>query len=186
MKQQMTAIGVAAMAGLLLTAAPKAESQILKPTVGAGGGPAFPVGDTKDFVTTGYNILVFAGLDPSGIFPVGGRIDGSFYHFPQKGSDGHDNLWSATANLVFKMKAPVVQPYIIGGVGYYYSDVSANAFAGNTGLSASASKFGVNGGVGATVQIPQLFRIFGEFRYHYVLNGPHAIQYIPLTFGIQL
>lgn len=185
MKLHLTAIGVTAAAGLLLTTAPRAQAQVLKPTIGAGGGPAFPVGDTKDFVTTGYNILVFAGLDP-GLLPVGGRIDGSFYHFPQKGSDGHDNLWSATANLVFKIHAPIVQPYVIGGVGYYYSDVTANAFGGNAGLGASASKFGVNGGVGTTVQIPALFRVFGEFRYHYVLNGPHAIQYIPLTFGIQL
>jgi outer membrane protein with beta-barrel domain len=185
MKLPMTALGFAAIGGLLLTAAPRAQAQILKPTVGAGGGPSFPVGDTQNFVSTGYNILVFAGLDP-GLLPIGGRIDGSFYHFPQKGSDGHDNLWSATANLVFKIKAPLVQPYVIGGVGYYYSDVTANAFAGNTGLSASASKFGVNGGVGVELKIPQLFGVFGEFRYHYVLNGPHAIQYIPLTFGIQL
>jgi hypothetical protein len=180
-----TAMTLGAAGGMLLAAAPRAQAQLLKPTVGAGGGPAFPVGDTQNYVSTGYNILVFAGLDPS-LIPVGGRIDGSFYHFPQKGGDGSDNLWSATANLVFKMKAPVLQPYVIGGVGYYYSSVTANAFAGNTGLQASASKFGVNGGVGVTLRIPQLFGVFGEFRYHYVLNGPHAIQYIPLTFGIQL
>jgi hypothetical protein len=180
-----TALSLGTACGVLLVAAPQAQAQLLKPTVGAGGGPAFPVGDTQNYVSTGYNILVFAGLDPS-VLPVGGRIDGSFYHFPQNGSDGHDNLWSATANLVFKMHAPLLQPYIIGGVGYYYSDVSANSFAGNTGFSASASKFGVNGGVGVTLRIPALFGVFGEFRYHYVLNGPHAIQYIPLTFGIQL
>jgi hypothetical protein len=179
---------VCALSGLCgaALAAPRAQAQeIFKPTIGAGGGPAWPVGDTKDVFDGGYNILVFAGLEP-GLIPVGGRIDGSFVHFSEKSGSGHDNLWSATANLVFKMHAPIVQPYLIGGIGYYYSDVSANAFAGNVSIGASSSKFGVNGGVGVTLRVPQLFGVFGEFRYHYVLNGPHAIQYIPLTFGIQL
>jgi hypothetical protein len=184
MKRFTVAIAACALGGMLV-AATKGQAQILKPTVGAGGGPSFPVGDTKDFNNTGYNILVFAGLDP-GVIPVGGRIDGSYVHFSPKIGSGHNNLWSGTANLVFKVSAPIVQPYIIGGIGYYYSDVSASAFAGNVSFGASGSKFGVNGGVGVTLRIPQLFGVFGEFRYHYVLNGPHAIQYIPLTFGIQL
>lgn len=81
---------------------------------------------------------MFVGADP-GLLPVGGRIDGSYTQFSPKTGTGHDNLWSATANLVFKMRAPIVQPYIIGGVGYYYSDVSASAFADAVSLRASCA-----------------------------------------------
>jgi hypothetical protein len=162
-----------------------ARAQLLKPTIGAGGGPNFAVGSTSKFVDNGYNILAFVGLDP-GLLPIGARLDGAYNHLPLKGVDGHDDLWSLTANGVFKIPAPIVQPYAIAGVGYYYSNVSSSSNAGNFALGASSSKFGINGGVGATLRIPALFGIFAEARYHYVFNGSHAIQYIPITFGIQL
>jgi hypothetical protein len=162
----------------ILTAAPRGQAQIIKPTIGAGGGPAFPVGNITNVDNSGYNVLVFGGVE-SGLLPVGARIDGSFVHLPIKFGGGHDNLWSATANLTLKIPAPFVTPYLIGGVGYYYNDVSP-------GLGSSSSKFGLNGGVGAIVHIPLLFAVFGEVRYHYVINGVANVQYIPLTFGIQL
>lgn len=163
----------------ILVAAPRGQAQIIKPTIGAGGGPAFPVGNLTNIDNDGYNVLVFGGVE-SGLLPVGARLDGSFVHLPIKFGGGHDNLWSATANLTFKIPAPLVTPYVIGGVGYYYRDSSP-------GLGpSSSSKFGVNGGVGVTVHIPLLFAVFGEFRYHYVVNGPQNIQYLPITIGIQL
>jgi Outer membrane protein beta-barrel domain len=184
MKSQ--SLSIAALGAVLaLAGANPAQAQLVKPAFGAGGGPAFPTGNTSNFVDNGYNILVFGGID-GGILPFGARIDGAFNHFPQKGVDGHDNLWSVTANGVFKAALPIVQPYIIAGVGYYYSDVSATSNAGSFAVGASASKFGVNGGVGATLKIPFLFRVFAEGRYHYVFNGHNSIQYFPLTFGIQL
>ena len=168
---------VCALFGILVVA-PRGQAQILKPSLGAGAGPAFPVGNLTNVANGGYNVLVFGGLE-SGLLPVGLRVDGSFVHLPIKFVGGHDNLWSATANATFKIPAPLVTPYLIGGAGYYYSDVSP-------GLGSSSSKFGVNAGFGATVHIPLLFAVFGEFRYHYVFNGSQNIQYIPLTFGIQL
>ena len=151
------------------------QAQIPKPVLGAGGGVALPTGNLGNVDNAGYNVLVFGGLE-GGLLPVGLRVDGSFVHLPVKFNTGHDNIWSATANAVFKLHVPLVQPYLIGGVGYYYSDISP-------GLGMRASKFGVNAGVGTTVHIPLLFSVFGEFRYHYAGN---LVQYAPLTFGIQL
>jgi hypothetical protein len=34
--------------------------------------------------------------------------------------------------------------------------------------------------------IPLLFSVFGELRYHYVINAQPNMQFIPLTFGIEL
>jgi len=162
----------------ILVAASSGQAQILKPTIGAGGGPTFPVGNVTSVDNTGYNVLVFGGLE-SGLLPVGVRVDGSFVHLPVKFGAGHDNLWSATANLTLKIPAPLVTPYLIGGAGYYYADVSP-------ALGPSTSKFGLNVGAGATVHIPLLFAVFGEFRYHYVINARNNVQYIPITIGIQL
>ena len=168
---------VCALFGILV-AAPRGQAQIIKPTLGAGGGPAFPVGNVTSVDNTGYNVLVFGGVE-SGLLPVGVRLDGSFAHLPIKFGAGHDNLWSATANLTLKIPAPLVTPYLIGGAGYYYRDVSP-------ALGSSTSKFGLNIGTGVTVHIPLLFAVFGEFRYHYVINAKQNIQYIPITIGIQL
>jgi Outer membrane protein beta-barrel domain len=168
--------GIAACALALSIAAPSVRAQIPTPTIGAGGGAAFPLGNNRDFYSTGYNVLVYGGID-FGLIPLGVRVDGALAHFSPQGFSGHDNVWSGTANLVYKIHAPIVQPYVIGGVGYYYTNVDA---------SSSGSKFGVNGGVGLTLRIPALFGVFGELRYHYIANAGHAIQYVPLTFGITL
>jgi hypothetical protein len=162
----------------ILVALSRGQAQIIKPMLGAGGGPAFPVGNVTSVDNGGYNVLVFGGVE-SGLLPVGVRIDGAFVHMPIKFGAGHDNLWSATANLILKVPALLVTPYVIGGAGYYYRDVSP-------ALGSSASKFGLNVGAGATVHIPLLFAVFGEFRYHYVINAQQNIQYIPITIGIQL
>jgi len=167
---------MAACAVGLLLVVPTARAQIPSPIIGVGAGPAFPLGDTHDSYNTGYNVLVFGGLD-LGLVPLQVRVDGSLAHLSPQGFSGHDNLWSGTANLVYKISAPIVSPYIIGGMGYYYTNVDA---------STSGSKFGLNGGVGVTLHIPVLFGVFAELRYHYVVNGAHAIQYVPLTFGIRL
>jgi opacity protein-like surface antigen len=168
---------VCALFGILVAGA-KGQAQILKPTIGAGGGPAFPVGNLTHIDNGGFNVLVFGGVD-SGLLPIGVRIDGAFVHLPIKFGAGHDNLWSATANLTLKIPAPLVTPYLIGGAGYYYIDASP-------ALGSSSSKFGLNAGAGAAVHIPLLFAVFGEFRYHYVINGRQNMPYIPITIGIQL
>jgi hypothetical protein len=162
----------------VLVAAPRGQAQILKPTLGAGGGLALPAGNTSNIDNSGYNVLVFGGLESS-LLPFGIRVDGSFVHLPVKFDAGHDNVWSATANAVFHIPAPLVSPYFIGGLGYYYQDVSP-------GLGTSSSNFGLNAGIGAKLHIPLLFSVFGEFRYHYVFSARPNMQYFPLTFGIQL
>jgi len=162
----------------ILAAAPRGQAQIIHPTLGAGGGIALPVGNTSNVDNSGYNVLVFGGIESS-LLPVGLRLDGSFVHLPVKFEAGHDNLWSATANATVRIPAPFIAPYFIGGVGYYYTDISP-------ALGTSGSKFGFNAGVGVKAHIPLLFSIFGELRYHYVINAQPSMQYIPLTFGIQL
>jgi hypothetical protein len=168
---------VCALLGIV-AAASRGQAQIIHPTLGAGGGLSLPVGNTSNFDNSGYNVLVFGGIESS-LLPVGLRLDGSFVHLPVKFDAGHDNVWSATANATVRIPAPLIAPYFIGGVGYYYTDISP-------GLGTSASKFGINAGVGVKAHIPLLFSIFGELRYHYVFNAQPSMQYIPLTFGIQL
>ncbi len=170
----------------LAFAASTAHAQLLNPTIGAGGGPSFATGNFGNAVNTGYNILAFVGVDP-GLLPFGARLDGMFNHFGVKDpAQGHSELWSLTANAVFQIPEPVVTPYAILGLGYYYNDVSFASGGGNFSLGASGSHFGLNGGVGARVKIPELFSIFGEIRYHYVFTPNTATQFFPLTFGVQL
>lgn len=168
---------VCALFGILI-AAPRGQAQIIKPVLGVGGGPAFPTGNLSNLDNTGYNVLLFGGVESS-LLPVGVRLDGSYVHMPVRFVGGHDNLWSATANVTAKIPAPLVSPYLIGGVGYYRRDASP-------ALGSSSNKFGVNGGAGVSLHIPLLFAVFGEFRYHYVINGSQSIQYLPLTVGITL
>lgn len=167
---------IAACAFGLLTIAPRARAQIPTPYIGVGAGPAFPLGSTREAYNTGYNVLIFGGVNLP-LLPLAVRIDGSLAHLSPQGFDGHDNLWSGTANLVYKFSVPIVTPYLIGGMGYYYTNVESGT---------SGSKFGLNAGAGAQLHIPLLFSVFGEIRYHYVVNGAHAIQYAPLTFGVRL
>lgn len=177
MKRFPRVIAACAVAAIgVLATAPNARAQIPTPFIGVGAGPAFPLGSTHDAYNTGYNVLVFGGIN-LGLIPLAVRVDGSLAHLSPQGFDGHDNLWSGTANLVYKLSVPIVQPYVIGGMGYYYTNVEAGT---------SGSKFGLNAGVGAQLHIPLLFSVFGEIRYHYVVNGAHAIQYAPLTFGVRL
>ena len=167
---------IAACAFGLLTMAPRARAQIPTPYIGVGAGPAFPLGSTHDAYNTGYNVLIFGGVNLP-LLPLAIRVDGSLAHFSPQGFSGHDNLWSGTANLVYKFGVPIVQPYLFGGLGYYYTNVDA---------ASSGSKFGLNIGGGVSVHIPLLFSVFGELRYHYVVNPGNAIQYVPLTVGVRL
>jgi len=159
-------------------------------TFGLGGGPAIPTGNLSNAYNTGFDALLNLGVRVPA-FPLGFRADGMFDQFPGKSSlgvPGNSQIYSLTANGVLTLTGtPIVAPYLIGGFGYYndhYRVVVSGASVA-AGGSTSNNNTGINGGGGIRLGIAS-FGLFGEIRYHYVFNGPHPIELIPITFGVTL
>jgi hypothetical protein len=90
------------------------------------------------------------------------------------------DAWSGTGNIVVRIPAKPVHPYVIWGLGYY------------TGLyvgSGSSGKFGTNVGFGARFPVVRKVDLFAELRLHRVFEG-HGFNnqnyYLPIEFGLQL
>ncbi len=84
---------------------------------------------------------------------------------------------SAVANATFSLPFPVIHPYAIGGIGYYYANSSLNG--------SRQGKAGLNGGVGVELKLP-VIRIFAEARYHSISFSGGHVNLIPLSIGLVL
>ena len=95
-----------------------------------------------------------------------------------------------TANVVYTFGAALpTKFYLIGGAGVYnerFKDPGSD-------VSASGTKFGLNGGVGLKFQLTG-FSTFIEARYHNVFHGTavgggnnsgaKSLQFVPISVGI--
>ena len=168
--------------------ASRAHAQL---TLGVGGGASFPVGDLRNAVTTGYNVLAQFGVSvPS--FPLGLRIDGMFNQMNHQSGipTGNLQLWTVNANAVYNISpfssaGGGVTPYLIGGVGYYNDSyhVSVSGSTIGAGGNTHANNFGLNGGVGVKAGVSSL-AVFIEGRFHYIFTSPGHAEFIPITAGI--
>lgn len=199
-----TSITAAAL-GLVLSAAAAplhAQAIVSSPVrFGIMGGATLPLSDFKDDAKTGWNAgaLITIGVP---LVPVSFRVDGQWQQLQGKtilgNGPGGGTLTSrtdfriidGTANVVYTFGAALpTKFYLIGGLGVYNERAKDQA----TDITASSTKFGLNGGVGFKFQLTG-FATFIEARYHNVIHGTaigdvnssnaKSLQFIPITIGI--
>ena len=158
----------------------------IKPSIFAGA--AFPTGDNRNALNTGFTAGAGADLGAL-LLPIGLRADASYTQFGLKnngsGSTGNSSDVSGRINAVLGIPSIVVSPYLIGGVGFYHIMTSVLAPVLNGGsLSGSSNKFGWN--IGAGIDLP-LIAFAGrlEARYHSVSTDGGRYTYLPVTVGIR-
>lgn len=190
----------AATLGLVLCAATAplhAQAIVSSPVrFGIMGGATFPLSDLKNDAKTGWNAgaLVNIGVP---LVPVSFRVDGQWHQLQGKTFDAGGfpdrtdfRIIDGTANVVYTFGAALpTKFYLIGGLGVYNERAKDN----QTDISASSTKFGLNGGVGFKFQLTG-FATFIEARYHNVFKGTaigdvnsdnaKSLQIIPISVGI--
>jgi hypothetical protein len=188
-----TSITAAAL-GLVLSAAAAplhAQAIVSSPVrFGIMGGATLPLSDFKKEQKTGWNAgaLLTIGVP---LVPVSFRVDGQWQQLDHKSGltqAANFRIIDGTANVVYTFGAALpTKFYLIGGVGIYNEHVKF----GDTDITQSATKFGLNGGVGFKFQLTG-FATFIEARYHNVIHGEdinglgvtNSLQFIPITVGI--
>jgi hypothetical protein len=179
MTRLMTRLKLAMLASLVAVTSAHGQA-----TFGVGAGGAFPVGNSANQYSAGYNILAFLGLNVPTL-PIGVRFDGQFDRWQYKNNGPNTNLWHGTANVVFQEPLSIVTPYVIGGVGYYSTDLQGHTYPnGSVVVATSANSLGVNGGVGIKAALHWGLGVFLEARYHYVFSHFPDTQLIPITLGV--
>lgn len=167
---------------LAVTMSSAARAQGASPIAfGVFGGASIPVGDLADGTSTGYHVGGLVQWDMPA-WPIGVRVDAAYHRFSEKGGgDAKFNIIPVTANLTwnFPMDAgSTIRPYLIAGVGYYHASCS-NCGGGDN----SDNKFGVNGGIGATVPLSG-FSVFGEARFHNIFTDNSSTRMVPVSVGV--
>jgi opacity protein-like surface antigen len=170
----------------LALVAPIAGAQSLNPIkFGVAGGITLPQGDLGDDeegagMGSGYNVQGMIGFQAP-MVPVGLRVD-VMYNSMKNDADVDYSNFSGTLNGIFNLgMAPMVSPYLIGGVGMYNQKFDVEGVDSKT-------SFGLNGGVGVRFSLSG-FSTFAEARYHHVMSeddeeGWSNAQFVPISFGI--
>ena len=179
--------GLAAGAGaaLLLAAAP-AHAQV---AFGLAAGATVPSGSLNDRQNLGYNGLATLQLGVP-TFPLQLRADLQYNSFGGKNFtnavnqavDGLDTrVISGTVNGVFTLLQGAVKPYLIGGVGYYDTQLKGTD---------ATRKFGYNYGAGVKFGMTGA-SLFVEARLHEIKDATFDVggnrstaKFIPVTIGI--
>lgn len=146
-------------------------------SLGLGAGSTSPVGHLANVVDTGFNVQGIASLNLP-LLPLGVRGTVEIHQMSGIGG-GNFRLLSATANGVLRLPAPLISPYLIGGIGIYnsrYDDLD-----GRNGDAVSNA--GLSGGGGLQLGIPGL-RIFLEARLHNVFRNDRSTRFVPITAGV--
>lgn len=188
-----TSITVAAL-GLVFSAAaaPMSAQAIVSSPVRFGimGGATLPLSDFKREQKTGWNAgaLLTIGVP---LVPVSFRVDGQWQQLDHKSGltqAANFRIIDGTANVVYTFGAALpTKVYLIGGVGVYNERVKFQ----DPDITGSATKFGLNGGVGFKFQLTG-FATFIEARYHNIIHGAdvngigstQSLQLVPISVGI--
>jgi hypothetical protein len=136
---------------------------------------------------------------PLPVLPLALRIDAQFDQQAAPVSVNRMQVYSATANAVYGMHLLFLQPYLIGGIGYYHV---LSRYLGSEGLcpggacgsgsppevQTTSNGFGLNGGAGVKMGLGRV-GFFGEWRYHDIFapagNSPYGhTTYAPFTIGV--
>ena len=170
-----TVLGVVT-AVLALTASAQVVHAQTSMSFGIAAGATIPTGDFGDFFDTGFHGMATLGFTPA-MLPFGVRIDGMYNSLDaSEGVDATAKVLGFSANGVLAMGGMVASPYLIGGVGFYNTDLGI-------GGDDSSSDFGINIGLGARFNLSG-FGTFAEIRFHNIFTEDESTRFIPLTFGI--
>lgn len=169
----------AALAALVALAAPSnAEAQL---RLGLGGGPSMPSGDFDDMVDAGWHALAVVAVRLP-LSPIALRGDLLHQRLPGTGDAEASVYFQQTAAgvsvSVSPLPLPIVQPYLIGGLGMYRS-----SYEGDEGVVEVNTELGANVGAGMRVNL-LAFEAFVEARYHQILAGSGAPRTVPVTIGV--
>ena len=163
-----------------------AQAQANPIAFGITAGATKAVGDFSNGVDLGYHAGALVQWNGPTL-PVGIRGDVVYHRFTFKdATDANESITAGTVNLVwsFPMEAgSQINPYLIGGVGYYHASFSCGSSCGTGTTSESDNKFGVNGGAGVTIPLSG-FSTFIEARYHNVFTDGSSTKFIPISVGI--
>jgi opacity protein-like surface antigen len=177
---------VAGLGLLVVAAAAPAQAQF---AIGLAGGATIPSGSLTDRQNLGYNGLATLQLGVPA-FPLQFRADLQYNSFGGKSFtnalnqavDGSDTrVVSGSINGVFAILPGPVKPYLIGGVGYYDTQLKGTDATRKLGYNYGAGvKFGLTGA-----------SIFVEARMHQINDATFAVggarssaKFIPVTVGI--
>ncbi len=172
-------LGVLTAVLVVAASAPAAQAQNPM-SFGIAAGASIPTGDVGDFVKTGFHGMATVGVSPA-MVPFGLRIDGMYNSLEGKDlAEGTKlRILGLTANGVWQRPGMVASPYLIGGIGYYNTELDVED-------ADSESNFGLNVGIGMKFNLSG-FGTFAEIRYHNIFDGEDDFgntAFIPLTFGI--
>lgn len=172
---------VVAVMALVVVAAAPASAQT-GTTLGIGVGLTNPMSDWGDDAVLGdkmgFHFGVGAGL-ALGSAPVRLRIEASWTQTShQTGFDGNTRLLGGMVNLVYPFSgAGKIQPYVLGGVGFYSTKISDG--------SSDTSKTSVGFGGGAGIRFPLAsMSAFIEARYLTTKAFDLTFAQLPITVGL--
>jgi hypothetical protein len=194
MKRLMT--GVTGLAFMLASAAAPLAAQ----GIGVAVGTLVPQGDMSNGAKTG-----FAGIAS---LELGGRVafraealwansnlNGVIIHSAPDGTpvpdnanvSGHVQLVGGLGSIVLHLGIGPIQPYVLGGAGYYNrSDAQkvSGAVESISDLNSKTSKIGYHFGAGLKITVIGI-SAFGEVRYHTVDTNNGKTNFIPIVVGVR-
>lgn len=183
-----------------------------------------PVNPTARFTNFGWGFTIGAGYNMTRrnafigeflwdrLYPSNSALAPLRLALHSHSLNGHGNLTAITGNYRYELRGRSLGVYLIGGIGFYYRNVSLNqevvtgttttctpewifwGFSCSSGVvssdqtlaSRSSGAAGFNGGIGFTIKTGEpRYRIYIEARYHYAATSPSNTQLIPITFGIR-
>ncbi len=178
-------------AALLTMLLPVAAGAQVSWMLGGGGSLASKLPDGLASGGLGYNILAGASV-PALVLPVAIRVDAMFDEQTAPQSPNRLQVYSATVNLMYGVHFLMVEPYIIGGVGYYhmlsrYLDLDVSPTS-SPEVQVTTNGFGLNAGFGLKAGLGRI-AIFGEWRYNQIFatvpNSQYGVtSYAPFTIGV--
>lgn len=159
---------------------------------GIAAGYSGASGDFGKAVNAGYHVGASLQLSHA-LSPIRARFDAGLSDFKYKSLGRPASLGDAKARVLSATADAVLAPaqlggaYIIGGVGLYRMTSECSS------CSTSATKGGVNGGVGYDIRLTG-FTVFAEARYHYIagpsdptnagVRGSNT-QFFPISVGLR-
>jgi opacity protein-like surface antigen len=183
-------------------------------TVGVGAGVTPVVGDISNNLDTGWHIVADGGVNVTRHFQASLEYGYNGYGVSQrllseaKVPDGNSHLWWLTVNPKLRFK-PIhsVDPYIVGGVGYYRRTIQFtapttvpvfifdpifgtffNALVPANKVLGDITDDGPGGSLGAGFDFKlgqSGLKFFTEARYHYASTGRVPTRMVPVTFGVR-